>query len=97
MKKILIAALAALVAVALFSACSTYRVTHFRDHPTKPVTELETNKFSYYVFYGKVVHQFYLCKDEGNVLNCGIACDGNTDLVCPEAGIVGNTAVTNVR
>jgi hypothetical protein len=81
----------------LASGCTSYTVTQFEDHPTRPITRLEAFKHTNYFLYETAEHQFYLCSQTPTKLACNRACGGNTDIQCPTAAASGAAVSTNVR
>lgn len=87
----------AVALAAAASACTTYTIRHFDDHPTENVTQLETNKIEDWGFFTSFEHQFWLCQDKGDKLVCERRCGDGTDLTCPAAAISGAGITTNAR
>jgi len=97
MKKILFTVVLTVALVSLLGGCTSYKITRFEDHITKPITVLEVVKVTSYGVSSKAVHQFYLCKDEKDALVCDIRCDGKNDISCPSFDIGAYSVTTNVR
>lgn len=90
-------ALLSLGLLALGAGCSTYQVTRIEDHPSRPVTRIEALKQTNYFLWQKAEHQFYLCEQRPDRLSCQLACNGSTDITCPEAQASGAVVSTNIR
>jgi hypothetical protein len=97
MKKLIFALVGIMFVASLCAGCHSYRIGRFQDHYSKPVTIMEVDKTSNYLFTKKFTHQFYLCKDEPEALVCSIVCDGANDIKCPRVQVMGNYVMTNVR
>jgi hypothetical protein len=69
----------------LLGGCfSSRRVLRFEDHSEKKITSLETYKMSTFLLLcPKGEHEFWLCEDKGDVLDCSKKCGGDTGLECP--------------
>jgi hypothetical protein len=88
------------------SGCLTNRVvTHIQQHPNTNAIAIETldTYLYYYVLYAqtKTVHQFWVCKDRGDTVECVRECGGKSDLDCPTKTVVqtsqGAQESSNVR
>ncbi len=87
----------ALGALSGLSACTSYKVLAFADHPVHPVTRLETLRLDDYWVSASVQHQYWLCQDQGDTLSCTRKCGEGTDLECPSATGVAGGISTNTR
>lgn len=86
-----------LAVLLLSTACTKYSFTHIEDHPAQKLTRIEALKTTDYFVSQTVEHQFYLCDNVGTKLSCKVACNGPTDLACPEFSANGMVVSTNVR
>lgn len=96
----LLTAAAALVLAGASAGCTAQRqIMRFEDHPDPEakMSRLEIMKVQSYVFTAIAEHQFWLCRDAGDVLECARACGGDTDIACPTAASAGTTVSTNTR
>lgn len=96
MKRGLVVLLVSLFVVSffIFTGCTKRWIISANDHPTRGIMNLETGKSTHYILFpGSVTHEFWSCEEKGNSLVCEKACDGKTDLVCPQSNIM----TTNVR
>jgi hypothetical protein len=81
----------------VISGCATQRILSIQDHPTLPLTKVETMKTKSFLFASSAEHQFWLCKDEGESMSCDLECGGNNDLTCPQGILTGGTTTSNVQ
>lgn len=88
-----------LLAVLLGGCQSQYRIMSFADHPNAEtkLSRLEIMKTTNMVVMATAEHQFWLCQDTGDALECVRACGGKDDIHCPTASSSGNTLTTNTR
>lgn len=86
-------------AMALGGCQSQYRIMGFADHPDPEakLSRLEIMKTTNMWFMAVAEHQFWLCRDTGDALECVRACGGASDIECPVAQASGNTLTTNTR
>lgn len=85
MTKKLAVLLVAVSGLSFVVGCATYRPVRVVDHGKRNLTELETLKTSKFLFWGNTEHQFWLCQETDDALNCDRQCGGSTDLFCPTA------------
>lgn len=93
-------AAAAMTLAGLLSGCAAqHKIMRFEDHPVTEtqMSRLEIMKVQSYVFTAIAEHQFWLCRDTGDALECTRACGGDTDVACPTAASAGTTVSTNTR
>lgn len=79
-------AIAMALALVTLAGCTKRSVVRFEDHPKQNQTYVETVRYDNYIVFGKMTHEFWLCKDEAAQLTCEQSCDGSSDLLCPMAG-----------
>jgi len=68
--------------------CSSRKIIYIDDHPTRPMTNIETIKTTIYplIFIPLAItweHEFWKCEDRENALICEKVCDKGGDLICP--------------
>jgi len=85
-----------MVMIAFLGACSTIKPLSIQDHPTRPLTTLQTLETTSFLNFKKFEHQFWLCKDEAETLNCTPECGGQTDYDCPAFMINGVSSSSNI-
>ena len=86
MKKIIV--ILAFAALLITPGCLKRNVVMVNDHPTRPLTMVET--YDQYTLFGYQVGgfwRFWTCTDQGDALDCKVECDGETDLDCIGGGI----------
>lgn len=95
----LAAAVLMLLAGGLAGCQSQYRIMSFADHPNpeSKTSRLEIMKTTNMILMAVAEHQFWLCRDTGDALECVRACGGKGDVQCPTASVSGNTMTTNTR
>lgn len=98
MRKLLKMALA-LGLIAVLSGCHQYRIMKFADHDNAEtkLNQLEVMKVSNFFVYAMAEHQFWLCTDKGDELECTRTCGGERDVKCPMATGGGSVLSTNTR
>ena len=95
----LAAAVVMLLAGGLAGCQSQYRIMSFADHPNaeSKLSRLEIMKTTNMYVMAVAEHQFWLCRDTGDALECVRACGGKGDIECPTASGSGSTMTTNTR
>jgi len=98
MRKLLKMALA-LGLMAALSGCHQYKILKFVDHDNAEtkLNQLEVLKVSNFFVMAMMEHQFWLCTDKGDELECSRTCGGELDVKCPMASGDGNVMSTNTR
>ncbi len=84
---------------AALAGCSRYEIVKFEDHgnaDTK-LNQLEVVKMTSYGLWATAEHQFWLCTDKGDELECNRSCGGDRDIVCPAASAGGGVVSSNTR
>ena len=66
-------------------SCSTVRIVDFEDHPSKPVTRMETVKTTTFFWSTTVEREFWLCDNKELSIECSRLCGGETGLDCPSS------------
>lgn len=83
--------------IILLTGCATYQPIALQDHSDRPLTTVQVVKRRNYLVWRDTRHQFYLCKETGNALQCELECDGKTPFECPRGNSALTVGSTNVR
>lgn len=84
---------------ALTSGCAQYKILEFSDHANAEtkLNQLQVLKVTNMFVWAQVEHQFWLCTDKGDELECTRSCGGDLDIQCPMGVGDGRVMSTNTR
>lgn len=69
----------------LLGGCVSRTIENIHDHPTRPLTLVETKRVKTFLKMPiSDKYEYWMCQDKGNRLICELMCDGERDVACPE-------------